>query len=56
MMPILFLLQSFITQDPADRDILVRGLKSFDVPVLNYVADRSHKNSSFTVSEEVYII
>ncbi|RWR76688.1 structural maintenance of chromosomes protein 5 isoform X1 [Cinnamomum micranthum f. kanehirae] len=48
-----YIWKSFITQDPADRDILVRGLKSFDVPVLNYVADRSHKNSSFTVSEEM---
>ncbi|CAN6485956.1 unnamed protein product [Victoria cruziana] len=38
------LLESFITQDPADRDFLVRSLASFDIPVLNYVGDeRPHR-------------
>lgn len=40
-----YIWKSFITQDPEDRDLLVRNLKRFDVPVLNYVRDRPPLNS-----------
>lgn len=46
--------QSFITQDPVDRDFLVRNLKSFDVPILNYVRNEYHFKDPFEVSEKVY--
>ncbi len=45
---------SFITQGPIDRDFLVRNLKSFDVPVLNYERDEHHLKDPFQVSEKVY--
>uniref|UniRef100_A0A1D1YS75 Structural maintenance of chromosomes protein 5 n=1 Tax=Anthurium amnicola TaxID=1678845 RepID=A0A1D1YS75_9ARAE len=32
-----YIWKSFITQDPSDRDFLVKNLKSFGVPVLNFV-------------------
>ncbi|XP_031476493.1 structural maintenance of chromosomes protein 5 [Nymphaea colorata] len=39
-----YIWKSFITQDSADRDFLVRSLTSFEIPVLNYVGDEhSHK-------------
>ena len=46
-------LQSFITQDPRDRDFLVKNLKSFDVPVLNYMGDEGHAPLSFKLTKEV---
>ncbi|KAK9169853.1 hypothetical protein Syun_001993 [Stephania yunnanensis] len=45
--------KSFITQDAADRDFLVRNMRSFDIPVLNYVGDRDSGNSSFEVTGEM---
>ncbi|KAF2293540.1 hypothetical protein GH714_002569 [Hevea brasiliensis] len=47
-----YIWKSFITQDPSDRDFLVRNLKSFDVPILNYVRDEYHPKEPFQVSEE----
>ncbi|KAJ4970229.1 hypothetical protein NE237_003328 [Protea cynaroides] len=48
-----YIWRAFITQDSADRDILVRNLKNFDVAVLNYEkADRSNK-VPLAVSEEM---
>ncbi|KAL6129720.1 hypothetical protein ACLB2K_073069 [Fragaria x ananassa] len=44
--------KSFITQDSQDRDCLVRNLKSFDVPVLNYVGNESQQEP-FHISEEM---
>lgn len=46
-------LQSFITQDPDDRDFLVKNLRSFDVPVLNYVRNEDRHKEPFQISEEV---
>lgn len=48
-----YIWKSFITQDAADRDLLVRSLKPFDVPVLNYVSDRVNNNAPFEISEEM---
>ena len=46
-------LQSFITQDPRDRDFLVKNLKSFDVPVLNYMGDEGRAPLPFQLTKEV---
>lgn len=48
-----FALQSFIAQDPDDRDFLVKNLRSFDVPVLNYVRNENRQKEPFQISEEV---
>lgn len=48
-----YIWKSFITQDPVDRDFLVKGLKAFDIPVLNYVGDRSPSRKPLPVSEEM---
>ena len=55
-MMLTFLLQSFITQDTGDRDYLVRNLRSFDVPILNYVGGNSSDRVPFQISEEVSLI
>ncbi|CAN6806044.1 unnamed protein product [Brassica oleracea] len=43
----------FITQDPDDRDLLVRNLKRFDVPVLNYVRDSGNHSAPFHISDHM---
>ncbi|XP_077240474.1 structural maintenance of chromosomes 5 [Tasmannia lanceolata] len=48
-----YIWKAFITQDSADRDFLVKSLRSFDIPVLNYVGDRSPNKVPFQVSEEM---
>ncbi|XP_057990158.1 structural maintenance of chromosomes protein 5-like [Hevea brasiliensis] len=49
-----YIWKSFITQGPIDRDFLVRNLKSFDVPILNYVRDEHHLKDPFQVSEKMH--
>ncbi|XP_015573871.1 structural maintenance of chromosomes protein 5 isoform X2 [Ricinus communis] len=49
-----YIWKSFITQDPTDRDVLVKNLKAFDVPILNYVRDESHPKEAFQVSEKMH--
>ncbi|KAJ8747043.1 hypothetical protein K2173_011297 [Erythroxylum novogranatense] len=49
-----YIWKSFITQDPRDRDFLVRNLKSFDVPILNYVRDEHCHKESFHVSDQMH--
>nr|CAN81068.1 hypothetical protein VITISV_032538 [Vitis vinifera] len=44
---------SFITQDPDDRDFLVKNLRLFDVPVLNYVRNEDRHKEPFQISEEM---
>ncbi|KAF2319638.1 hypothetical protein GH714_017777 [Hevea brasiliensis] len=41
-------------EGPIDRDFLVRNLKSFDVPILNYVRDEHHLKDPFQVSEKMH--
>lgn len=48
-----YIWKSFITQDSRDRDFLVRNMKSFDVPILNYVGGEARHNP-FNVSEEMH--
>ncbi|XP_047167362.1 structural maintenance of chromosomes protein 5 isoform X2 [Vigna umbellata] len=44
--------KSFITQDSGDRDLLVKHLQFFDVPVLNYTGDGGHQREPFEISED----
>ncbi|XP_072953823.1 structural maintenance of chromosomes protein 5 isoform X1 [Typha angustifolia] len=48
-----YIWKSFITQDASDRDFLVRNLKSYDVPILNYVAERSISRVPFNITHEM---
>ncbi|KAL4600946.1 hypothetical protein ACB092_11G236600 [Castanea dentata] len=51
-----YIWKSFITQDPRDRDFLVKNLKSFDVPVLNYTGDESRAPLPFQLTREMHSI
>ncbi|KAH9312049.1 hypothetical protein KI387_027084, partial [Taxus chinensis] len=46
-----YIWKSFITQDPYDRDLLVKNLKPFDIPVLNYTGNRQMQNKPLVVSD-----
>ncbi|CAO2817373.1 unnamed protein product [Amaranthus hypochondriacus] len=48
-----YIWKSFITQDPDDRDFLVKHMKSFDVPILNYVQNNEQSRDSPRISEEM---
>ncbi|KAM3358354.1 structural maintenance of chromosomes protein 5 [Capsicum galapagoense] len=47
--------KAFITQDAADRDFLVRNMRSFDVPVIN-LSDESQSRVPFQVTEEMRML
>ncbi|XP_062174170.1 structural maintenance of chromosomes protein 5 isoform X2 [Alnus glutinosa] len=49
-----YIWKSFITQDPGDRDFLVKNLRSFDVPVLNYMGNEGRATLPFQLSEEMH--
>ncbi|TXG55854.1 hypothetical protein EZV62_017167 [Acer yangbiense] len=51
-----YIWKSFITQDAGDRDFLVKNLKSFDVPVLNFVSNDSRQKEPFQISEEMHAL
>lgn len=51
-----YFLQAFITQDPEDRDFLVKSLRSFDVPVINHVPSDSRHTNPFRTTEEVLLL
>ncbi|KAM2601544.1 hypothetical protein COP2_040892 [Malus domestica] len=48
-----YMWKSFITQDSRDRDFLVKNLKSFDVPVLNYTGNGTCHREPFQISEQM---
>ncbi|KAI3866492.1 hypothetical protein MKX03_023183 [Papaver bracteatum] len=48
-----YIWRSFVAQDADDRDILVEGLKQFNVPVLNYVGGRGTDRVTLELSEEM---
>ncbi|XP_078433795.1 structural maintenance of chromosomes 5 [Wolffia australiana] len=48
-----YIWKSFVTQDAADRDFLVKHLKSFDVPVLNVTDEGEPIEASFKLSHEM---
>lgn len=50
-----YIWKAFITQDAADRDFLVRNMRSFDVPILN-VSDESQSRVPFQVTEEMRML
>lgn len=45
--------KAFITQNSEDRDLLVKSLRSFDVPVINYVMTGNHRSDSFQATDEM---
>ncbi|KAM7268547.1 hypothetical protein ACFE04_010713 [Oxalis oulophora] len=47
-----YIWKSFITQDPDDRDFLVKNLKSFNIPILNYIVDEHRHKRPFEISEQ----
>uniref|UniRef100_A0A0E0L6N3 Structural maintenance of chromosomes protein 5 n=1 Tax=Oryza punctata TaxID=4537 RepID=A0A0E0L6N3_ORYPU len=47
------LLESFITQDASDRDLLVRQMKQYDIPVLNYMGDKGIRREPFNITLEM---
>nr|XP_043611222.1 structural maintenance of chromosomes protein 5 [Erigeron canadensis] len=48
-----YMWKAFITQDSADRDYLFKNLRSFDVPVINHVADESRNPEPLHISHEM---
>ncbi|KAL8500858.1 hypothetical protein ACS0TY_020443 [Phlomoides rotata] len=48
-----YIWKAFITQDPDDRDLLVRNLRSFDVPVINHVRNNGSHRDSFRITDEM---
>ncbi|KAK7243423.1 hypothetical protein RIF29_38219 [Crotalaria pallida] len=51
-----YIWKSFITQDSGDRDLLVKHLRSFDVPVLNYTGDGGQRREHFEISENMHAL
>ncbi|KAL3380682.1 hypothetical protein AABB24_001042 [Solanum stoloniferum] len=50
-----YIWKAFITQDAADRDLLFRNMRSFDVPIIN-VADKSQSRVPFQITEEMRML
>lgn len=50
-----YIWKAFITQDAADRDLLFRNMRSFDVPIIN-VADESQSHVPFQITEEMRML
>ncbi|CAN0917291.1 Structural maintenance of chromosomes protein 5 [Linum grandiflorum] len=48
-----YIWKSFITQDPSDRDFLVKKLKGYDIPVLNCARDENSYGGHFKVSDKM---
>uniref|UniRef100_A0A0E0A3Q9 Structural maintenance of chromosomes protein 5 n=1 Tax=Oryza glumipatula TaxID=40148 RepID=A0A0E0A3Q9_9ORYZ len=49
----LYCCQSFITQDASDRDLLVRQMKQYDIPVLNFMGDKGIRREPFNITLEM---
>lgn len=49
-------IQSFITQDSGDRDLLAKHLRFFDVNVLNYTGGDGPQREPFEISEDVSLV
>uniref|UniRef100_A0A0D9XTG6 Structural maintenance of chromosomes protein 5 n=1 Tax=Leersia perrieri TaxID=77586 RepID=A0A0D9XTG6_9ORYZ len=48
-----YIWKSFITQDSSDRDLLVRQLKRYDIPVLNYMGENGIRREPFNTTMEM---
>ncbi|XP_019427518.1 PREDICTED: structural maintenance of chromosomes protein 5 isoform X4 [Lupinus angustifolius] len=51
-----YIWKSFITQDSSDRDLLVKHLKPFGVPVLNYTGVDGQQREPFEISEDMHAL
>ncbi|KAF0927865.1 hypothetical protein E2562_036789 [Oryza meyeriana var. granulata] len=49
-----YIWKSFITQDDSDRDLLVRQMKQYDIPVLNYMGDKGIRREQFNITLEMH--
>ncbi|KVI00804.1 Structural maintenance of chromosomes protein 5 [Cynara cardunculus var. scolymus] len=49
-----YIWKAFITQDSADRDYLFKNLRSFDVAVINHVADAGRIPEPLHISQEAF--
>ncbi|GJM97642.1 hypothetical protein PR202_ga14582 [Eleusine coracana subsp. coracana] len=47
------LLESFITLDASDRDVLVRQMKHYDIPILNYTGERGMRREPLNITPEM---
>ncbi|KAL2234154.1 UNVERIFIED_CONTAM: Structural maintenance of chromosomes protein 5 [Sesamum indicum] len=48
-----YIWKAFITQDSEDRDLLVKNLRSFDVPVINHVRNEGGCREPFQETDEM---
>ncbi|KAG8391192.1 hypothetical protein BUALT_Bualt01G0162100 [Buddleja alternifolia] len=48
-----YIWKAFITQDSEDRDLLVRNLRYFDVPVINHVPNEGRRREPFQTTDEM---
>ncbi|KAL5203163.1 hypothetical protein ABZP36_014115 [Zizania latifolia] len=48
-----YIWKSFITQHASDRDLLVRQLKQYGIPVLNYMGDNSIRREPLNITLEM---
>ncbi|TVU08593.1 hypothetical protein EJB05_42002, partial [Eragrostis curvula] len=51
-----YIWKSFITLDASDRDALVRQLKNYDVPILNYTGERGMRREPLNITPEMHQI
>lgn len=51
-----YMWKSFITQDSGDRDFLVKNLRPFDVPVLNYVGKSGRQKEPLHIAEKLHAL
>ncbi|KAE9616263.1 putative structural maintenance of chromosomes protein [Lupinus albus] len=51
-----YIWKSFITQDSSDRDLLVKHLKPFGVPVLNFTGVDGQQREPFEISEDMHAL
>ncbi|GJN39161.1 hypothetical protein PR202_gb28262 [Eleusine coracana subsp. coracana] len=47
------LLESFITLDASDRDVLVRKMKHYAIPILNHTGERGMRREPFNITPEM---
>uniref|UniRef100_A0A0A9EXP2 Structural maintenance of chromosomes protein 5 n=1 Tax=Arundo donax TaxID=35708 RepID=A0A0A9EXP2_ARUDO len=48
-----YIWKSFITQDASDRDCLVKQMRNYGIPVLNYIADKCMWRKPFNITPEM---
>ncbi|KAK3131121.1 hypothetical protein QOZ80_6BG0502290 [Eleusine coracana subsp. coracana] len=48
-----YIWKSFITLDASDRDVLVRQMKHYDIPILNYTGERGMRREPLNITPEM---